>query len=165
MDLEASALELKRDPVGGYVSPSESNPSTVILYSLYHGKLYLVTVTVADVIIEQRGIFSGLIEANSIWAPDRVFFRVVPGQSIPAHPGCQCLKSWFDVDNDNPDPRFKIKPGRKFVMAFTASGTYLCFWPAKFTVVPGMYNEAWDDPNNADIKDPPAYELIPPEAK
>jgi hypothetical protein len=149
--------------VGGHVLPSQSNPSTLIIYSLYSGKLYLVNVTVASVVIEQRGIFSGPIEANSVTSPDRVFFRVAPGQSIPAHPDCRLLKTWFDVNNEIPE--FKYKAGRKFEIAFTSSGTCVCSWPAEFSVVPGMYDEGLDDPNKAGVKVPPAYQLIPPEAK
>jgi hypothetical protein len=161
IDLHASAIELEYDPLRGFVDQSKSNAQTLKLFSLYRGKLYLVNANVVLVDIAERTFFSPIIESDAAEGSDVVFFRVLPGESIPAHPGCQVLKTRFDVN----DSQFNYKLGRKFEFAFTGSGTCIFYWPAEFSVVPTAYDEGLDDPTKEGIKVPPAYQLIPPTAK
>jgi hypothetical protein len=145
------AIELDPDPVGGWVQQSGNNPAIYELVSKYRGKLYLVTVDVAE-----ADYHIGFRSPSIISAPDLVYFRIAVGNSIPGHPTCHVLKFACDLLNSE----FRFKQGNAFRIAFTEAGQYVALWPADLTVVPGMSNPRDDDPNSDQPKQAPAFQLI-----
>jgi hypothetical protein len=133
-------------------APDKSN-ANFKLFSKYVGKLDVVTAYVYKVDLEPG---FRIATASLISTPDRAYFLLASGMSIPSHPGHHLLMTRFDCEN----PQYKFTPGRAFYFAYTESGDLLYYWPANLNVTPGEYEPSWFDDDAPATKTPPAFQLV-----